>query len=433
MVPHVFRLIYRQAVASLWLCGVYVRNVRLIGNLPIEIINPSALDAKTKANPNGFHIDVPTIHAEQYNIAMNDAKSMVKSYNSTPGTAPSFRTLRIVFTIIRIMTLYRALTSSDVFSVIAVSAIQFVIMPYSFVVALSQLVALAPMLYLSHLVGFGFLHFLISAFMPSLHQMVSITIDTRFVVAFLCIDQLLCFLTLFWLPGETPERKPVGRVIKSIVWGFLNCKSYVLVLLLLIRGTQVNLMLWVLDAVFGLTNRMGSFLCNHLLHWAPLFYSQHRIGHLPLVYEHAHKFHHHLHGTTSFDAHIYGSGAPEEWHTLMYELGCALVLGIPPPFLNPEILRWSWENKVGHTRAEGGTMGRNMHCDHHTRHNKNFGIFSCLLDMYMGTLTEKDTYTYGDFDVKMSPHGEGNIRFTLTPMASKSPAESSTTPAVVAH
>ena len=31
-------------------------------------------------------------------------------------------------------------------------------------------------------------------------------------------------------------------------------------------------------------------------------------GHLPRVYEEAHKFHHYLHGSTAFDAHIYGSG-----------------------------------------------------------------------------------------------------------------------------
>ena len=38
------------------------------------------------------------------------------------------------------------------------------------------------------------------------------------------------------------------------------------------------------------------------------------------VYEHAHKLHHYLHGTLSFDAHIYGNGMPEEFFILLLEL-----------------------------------------------------------------------------------------------------------------
>ena len=38
------------------------------------------------------------------------------------------------------------------------------------------------------------------------------------------------------------------------------------------------------------------------------------------VYEHAHKLHHYLHGTLSFDAHIFGNGMPEEFCFLLLEL-----------------------------------------------------------------------------------------------------------------
>ena len=42
--------------------------------------------------------------------------------------------------------------------------------------------------------------------------------------------------------------------------------------------------------------------------WATIYYHQHRIAHLPVVYDQSHKFHHYLHDTTPFDAHIYGAG-----------------------------------------------------------------------------------------------------------------------------
>lgn len=38
------------------------------------------------------------------------------------------------------------------------------------------------------------------------------------------------------------------------------------------------------------------------------------------VYEEAHKFHHYLHDTTPFDAHVYGAGAPEEWFSMVVEV-----------------------------------------------------------------------------------------------------------------
>ncbi len=63
-------------------------------------------------------------------------------------------------------------------------------------------------------------------------------------------------------------------------------------------------------------------------HWSELFYLQHRLAHLPRVYEHAHKAHHYLHDTTAFDAHLYGSGQAEEWACLMLELGAVLAFGV---------------------------------------------------------------------------------------------------------
>merc|ERR1719233_2112338 len=101
------------------------------------------------------------------------------------------------------------------------------------------------------------------------------------------------------------------------VWGFLNTKTYTLVLLLhmMKAGVAIPVVIWVLDWLLGLTLKLSDIISCWGAHWAELFYTQHRMAHLPKVYEHAHKLHHYLHGTLAFDAHIYGNGMPEEWLT----------------------------------------------------------------------------------------------------------------------
>ena len=71
-----------------------------------------------------------------------------------------------------------------------------------------------------------------------------------------------------------------------------------------------------------------------------------RIAHLPKVYEHAHKLHHYLHGTISFDAHIYGNGMPEEFFFLVLELVMGVQFGLIPATLNRLVLQYSVDNKV---------------------------------------------------------------------------------------
>ena len=114
-------------------------------------------------------------------------------------------------------------------------------------------------------------------------------------------------------------------------------------------------------------------------HWQVLFFHQHRMAHLPRVYEQAHKLHHYLHDCSPFDAHLYGSGLPEEWCLLVFEVAVAAGFGVLPPALSFNVLANDWGNKVGHTRKADASDGANYHADHHTLHNKNFGIYGCLL------------------------------------------------------
>ena len=87
---------------------------------------------------------------------------------------------------------------------------------------------------------------------------------------------------------------------------------------------------------------------------------------------------------------------------LAFELLCCSLLGAPPPSLTPHVLGHSIANKMGHTRKLEDGEGRNMHADHHTRHNRNFGIFYAPLDLLFGTHTSKQQDEVPGFSVRVS-------------------------------
>jgi len=223
------------------------------------------------------------------------------------------------------------------------------------------------------LVVFPMLTWVLQSALPASWN-VSLTISPMFVLAFLAFDQLLCAVCLFWTPGGRTQRLPLRRVLESVVYGFLNCKTYWLFLLPLCFGLRVPLIAWSLDGTLGLSSKISSHVQQY---WEVLFYHVHRIAHLKHVYPDAHKFHHYLHDTTAFDAHIFGSGAPEEWLLLMCDLLLVLGLGVVPASLSYHVLAVSWVDKWRfHTRTEGpGLQEENFHADHHARHVHNFGFY----------------------------------------------------------
>mgnify|MGYP007023201399 CR=1 FL=1 len=79
------------------------------------------------------------------------------------------------------------------------------------------------------------------------------------------------------------SRSSSGRLRLARVWGFLNTKTYTLVVLvtMMTSGLRVPVLLWLLDWQLGLTQRVSDLLSAHTMHWLELFYTQHRIAHLP--------------------------------------------------------------------------------------------------------------------------------------------------------
>lgn len=395
------------------LAAFYVRYLPLLRCLPQELRDPDSLAKRLRGSRTPFDFVVKSSDVATYNGAYADLKDSVRA---DAGPRMSFTVLMALFFAVRIATVAAAVMG-DLHLALKLSLLQFVVAPYSFFVSLTMLVALAPPLFVGHYASFVPMRWLANSLLPDALN-VAIPVTWPFIAAFFVVDQGLCSLCLVWTPdGPSDRGKSVQQVLASVVYGFFNCKTYFLVLLCLLRagGAQLHMGVWALDAALGISQMIARLVSKYGMHWAALFYHQHRIAHLPQVYEHAHKFHHYLHGTTAFDAHIYGSGAPEEWHTLMLELLPSLWWGINPASLNHFVLYTSWTNKTGHTRKQKTTGGNNAHADHHTHHNKNFGIFYMTMDMVFGTCTNNSSYQCAGWTMTKSERG-GTITMAFAPV-----------------
>ena len=195
------------------------------------------------------------------------------------------------------------------------------------------------------------------------------------------------------------ERFGPARLAKHVLYGSFNTKTYFVVVFGALASSRLELdvLAWLLTGLATMAfvasgAKEGLLRRLRLPSFPILFYTEHRLNHCPVVYQHAHKMHHYLHDTTPFDAHIYGSGMNEEFAWIMAEtLPLLLLSGLSassvssaasaasisssssssssssfssflgllapyavPFFANLDTLHMSWTNKGGHT---------NLHCD----------------------------------------------------------------------
>eukprot|EP00986_Skeletonema_menzelii_P007955 scaffold3194_cov182-Skeletonema_menzelii.AAC.1 len=359
--------------------------IKPFSSLPKELYDDVAL-AKRMGGKEEFALTVDKSFVDGYNRGIDDMKDYVKKLWG-PSAQVDYRVKQLLFWLVRLATVAAAFQEQDqedknLRRVLLVSMLQFVVLPYSLSVALGYGLETVFAIYTGHAIIQTILTALTTAFIPEKYNL-AITISPTFLISFLALDQLLCVYTLFRSPIGPVEKMPMKRIWQSVWYGFLNCKTYYLILLPIIYGTKIAIIPWILDYCVGLssviTNRTTGF-------WSPLFYHAHRIGHIPIVYPDAHRFHHHLHDATSFDAHIFGSGAPEEWLILLTDIFLAHFLKVCPASLGPSVLAVSWYNKWGfHSRkANPSDDGDNFHVNHHSTHVKNIAI-TYPYDLLMGT------------------------------------------------
>lgn len=437
---------YIQGYAALF--SFYLRHLATFSSLPPWIRNPNKLkelfDQNSSDSFSKFSLVLPSTFASNYNKEYENLKEMLRKLHPDTQSFNYSRQLFLLF-LIRLLAIVSAI-QGNFCTTAALTVSQVLVAPYSLFAAITLFVAYAPPIYVAHYVSFSAITLagslcqrlaaswqMTQGLADSLADVCGtfvLPVGPTFIAVFFAVDQLLCL----WAHHKTDGVKlGLGETMKHVVWGFINTKTFHLVVLLHLNSQQfsIPLAVWFIDYWFGLTAKVGVLVSSLWLDSEALFYHQHRMSHLPRVYEHGHKLHHYLHGTNAFDGAIYGHGMPEESIVLLIEIGGALFFGLTPALLNWFVILMSFGNKFSHIQKRTDCTGENYHALHHLLHIKNFGFVNCLTDMYFGTSHENMDYVLTTLSVpgeqaevdvydiqksveKLDNGGDGNVTFAFT-------------------
>eukprot|EP00405_Crypthecodinium_cohnii_P035593 CAMPEP_0206531168 /NCGR_PEP_ID=MMETSP0325_2-20121206/3609_1 /ASSEMBLY_ACC=CAM_ASM_000347 /TAXON_ID=2866 /ORGANISM="Crypthecodinium cohnii, Strain Seligo" /LENGTH=449 /DNA_ID=CAMNT_0054027369 /DNA_START=37 /DNA_END=1386 /DNA_ORIENTATION=+ len=351
--------------------------------------------------------EVPVKLRDDYEDVVEEARKFV--LERAPRQRPANETMALLAAQ-RTVWILAALSQNTYFFALAALG-QFLVAPFSLAVSL-----MTSGMYFLNLSSGHTVNGIIFKFFPVPDW--SVTITNQLVLGLMLLDFVAnCIVAFCPLEHGKPKRYPLRKTIKHMVWGTFNSKTYGVVLLLFCRGYSINLAWLLLDAVLGLSVLVTNAVQRTPLAWECMFYNVHRLGHLPFIYEHAHKAHHFLHESMSFDGHIFsGSGFPEDWFLLMMDILLVQGLGIPPPMLSWHMLKFQWFNKKTHQRKECDTVkGEQYHEDHHTFHRSNFGFGHLFFDMFFRTYkSDTQSADYGPANFFVADNKKGSVVLRMT-------------------
>lgn len=176
-----------QIGATSLLARFYVAHLPTLYRLPTALKNPEVLgDVMAARKP--FEMRVDAAPARAYNADLKALKAEVKALG--PGSPLAFRGMFAVFVLLRLLCIANAaLFPHHVAWSVALGALQFLFMPYSFFVSVTQLLAIAPALFVGHLVTFAPLQLVTSLVLPEWMRLF-VPINATFVWIFFITDQL---------------------------------------------------------------------------------------------------------------------------------------------------------------------------------------------------------------------------------------------------
>jgi hypothetical protein len=328
-----------------------------------------------------------------------------------------------------------------------VSATQFLVAPYSFFAAFAAWLGMVPY-YVIHFSVFAVLQlgtWVVYSRFPVVASYMRVPITPALIIGWIVVDQLICVLFCFWTPIGKPIRQTPKRLMQSIGYGFLNSKTYWLVLLIALRGFHIDILALVIAAFIPFRMKAkpaavlnpvlpGGFL--HRTFTGAMFYHYHRMVHLPGPYNEGHRHHHYLLDSTPFDAHMHGTGMPEEWFKLMTEISICSLTGLMPWSFAFSSIQQSLINKIGHARIdEAHPVGDNFHVNHHARHSKNFGFAALPLDLLLGSEhgDVSRLENVGKPDVRCTRHTQGSHYLLVIAPAEPEPEPQAHVQAVREH
>lgn len=359
---------------------------------------------RSKKNDN-FEIKFSKNKINKINESFQDVNKKILYIEKDVWQFLGYESKKIIFFIIRILMIYLVYYEKYT-EFFLLSLTQFILLPYSFFSSISLtfdlLIARNLGSYMSSLVLNNLVDWLCPSWLNYKYK-----IDDLFVLGFHVIEQLVCFVFLF----RTFQGKTVlfgfKRIMQSVIYGFINCKTYTLCLLFLVKGHDFPVTTFIIDYLIGFSRKIFDFS----ILYRPLFvYVQHRCAHIGVVYQEAHKYHHYLHDSTGFDTHYMGIGAPEEYFMFLLEIFPVFFFKGMLPSFSPPMLYQNFESKQAHVRKEGDFHSlSNFHTNHHYYHTKNFSTFACPLDVLFKTTWNADEYQFlNNFNVSREEN-EDNV------------------------
>eukprot|EP00438_Fugacium_kawagutii_P029562 Skav216034 [mRNA] locus=scaffold2403:33929:35134:- [translate_table: standard] len=350
-------------------------------------------------------IKVPIEVCKEYEAKMEALAEHIRQFSPADGRLISTHSLLVLQRVLWIATVA---ASDNLWLFLLVGSLQFLVGPYSFAVALMMYVLHTCTHCLGHFCSALVLHFLLPALpLPRLE----VEINNWFISLFLVLDFLVtAYFALVANTDGHPKKFPLLKTLHHMVYGTFNSKSFLVLLLMMCKGRMVSLTWILLDAVLGISPLVNNLMQNSILSWEPLLYHIHRMQHFPVVYEHAHRTHHHLTDGTAWDAHVFtGAGFPEDFFFLFQDI-LVLRSGVPIPCMTYRLLKHQLSNKDAHQRREAPYEHDEFHQDHHLHHRVNYGFNRPMLDLVFGTYkhTKKEwiDVNFARYKKEMAPDGD---------------------------
>ncbi|CAJ1402543.1 unnamed protein product [Effrenium voratum] len=309
----------------------------------------------------------------------------------------------------RVLWIAVAAMSADIRLFWLAGSLQFLVAPYSLAVSFMLFIMFFYQMCASHLVSALVLHFLPLSWLPNLE----LEISNTSIAVFMALDFLVTsYYALVACSDGTPKRSSVGQSLRHMIYGTFNGRGYVLLLLLISRGCKISLTWIAADALLGISPWVNNFIQDSFLSWETMFYHIHRMEHLPVVYEHAHRIHHYLPDGTAWDSHIFsGAGFPEDFFYLLQDVLLVRYAGLPAPWMTYRLLKHQRLNKDAHQRRDASYQHEQYHPDHHLYHRVNFGFNKPMLDLLFDTYkpTKKEWLDLGEASYKKEQAADGSI------------------------
>merc|ERR1712142_595800 len=267
---------------NLLLLKFYLQSIAKVHSLPKWMRNPDTLKEVVNAKiENGelehFTLTLPNNTAKEYNDGLENMKGEMRKLHAGEKEMFSYKTTLLLLFLLRFLCIVTA-WYGNVVGTLAISSAQFLIAPYSLFVSFTLSLALAPPIYLCHYLSFYIIQSLLSLLTlvtpPLLLDLASylspylyLPIGPVFICLFFICDQAICLYCHLC----TPSRKfTVRETMIHAMWGFLNTKTYTIVILLhmMNAGVCIPVVIWLLDWWLGLTLKLSDIISDFGAHWA---------------------------------------------------------------------------------------------------------------------------------------------------------------------